>query len=72
MIPEHTGKVVSYDARNDIALVDVRPTPHTLQIGGQHGDGFCYLHQSWDCIYRLEVRGALQNLDWSLINDPTD
>ena len=26
---------------------------HTIQFGGSDGDGFCYAHQSFDCVENL-------------------
>lgn len=41
-------KVTHYDPIDD--AMTVRIGTHELQIGGRDGDGFCYGHQSFDCI----------------------
>lgn len=35
-------------------LYEVRTsTGHHIQFGGRDGDGFCYSHQSFDCVSNL-------------------
>lgn len=44
--------VLNPDARaQDGELIQVRD--HRIQFGGSAGDGFCYAHQSFDCVDNL-------------------
>jgi hypothetical protein len=35
-------------------LVQVEVGGHEIQFGGSDGDGYCYAHQSFDCLDHLE------------------
>ena len=40
--------------RDDSDLIEVAvSTGHKFQFGGRDGDGFCYSHQSFDCVNNL-------------------
>jgi hypothetical protein len=39
-------------SRDDLVEIETS-TGHKLQFGGMDGDGFCYSHQSFDCLGSL-------------------
>lgn len=55
-----TATVTSVDDVNGTEMVKTS-TGHHLQYGGPAGDGYCYGHQSFDCLARLtrEERDAI-------------
>lgn len=56
-----TATVLFYDVINDIEEIQVGT--HKLEFGGV-GDGYCYAHQSFDCLEHLtdEERKALHDV----------
>lgn len=58
------AKVVFVDPYDGAELIEVNG--HRIQYGyGSGGDGFCYIHQSFDCIDNLtdEEKEAIHNIE---------
>jgi len=45
------ARILHYDPVHNIEQIAVNG--HEIQYGGGDGDGYCYAHQSFDCIERL-------------------
>ncbi len=58
-----TAKVV-YD-RSDLGMEQIEVGTHSIQFGGADGDGYCYKHQSFDCVLTDEEKLALQSPEYS-------
>lgn len=56
-----TAQVTSHDEIYDSTVV-ATSTGHELQYGGREGDGYCYGHQSFDCLDHLtpDEQAAIQ------------
>lgn len=51
---------ITYTGRN--GDVEIKVNGHMIQFGGADGDGYCYAHQSFDCLDNLTTA------EWSAIN----
>lgn len=53
---------VTYRDERDGTKIIKSSTGHEIQYGGANGDGYCYGHQSFDCIDKLtaEERAAIK------------
>ncbi len=54
--------IIIYSGRSQDGEV-IAVNGHEIQFGGSGGDGFCYIHQSFNCLDNLteEERKSIQN-----------
>jgi hypothetical protein len=60
------AKLIYNNDMNCEQLIEVGT--HQIQYGGSCGDGFCYKHQSFDCILTGEEKQAVADMDYSAEN----
>jgi hypothetical protein len=60
---KNPAKIIFTDPINDVEQIEVGE--HNIQFGGPAGDGYCYAHQSFECLGNLtpEEKSAIDNVE---------